>query len=415
MYSVIDLETTGFSPARGDRILELGVVKVQEDGQIIDKYSTLINPERDISNYNIHGVKPDLVKNAPKFHEVKDYLKSFINGTTLVAHNAPFDFMFLQNELIDQAIELKGICTIKLSRIIDSSTPSRNLENLCRYYDIEINDAHEALSDALATSKLFSFLKKEYLSLFGNQSFQKQMVNPLSLQVKKSSSLKRVEYKRNDAFERTQREKNRIQVFIERLPTDSLSRDEKCLQYLDTLNEVLSDRIISNQELNMLEEVTEEYNLTKKDIIELHKQYLIEVIKAYFLDSSISEFEKNDLNELTKLLGLKSEDLNHLIKEVSQKAIPDVQESKNNVEGNLICFTGILRSKINGVEVDRLKAQSIAQQHGMIVKKNVSKKLDYLVVADPHTQSGKAKKAKKYGIKILAEPEYWRLIGVNVE
>lgn len=415
MYSIIDIETTGFSPAKGDRILELGVIKIQEDGQMIDKYSTLINPDRDISNYNIHGVKPSLVTKAPKLDEVKDYIKSFINGTTLVAHNAPFDFRFLQNELIDEEIKLNGICTIKLSRIVDPSPPSRSLENLCTYYDIKIKNTHEALSDALATYKLFLFLKKEYSNLFGSHQFQDQMANPLSLNLKNSISLERVEYKRKDAICSNKKEKSKLQVFIERLPTDTISDNENSLNYLDTLNEVLSDRVISDIELTKLEELAQEFGLTKENIIHLHKRYLNEVIEEYLLDDSISEFEKNDLDDLTKLLGLNSDDLNELIKSAKKDTFYDIQKPINDVEGKLICFTGALQSKINGVEVDRSKAQSLAQKHGMIIKKNVSKKLDYLVVANPHTQSGKAKKAKKYGIKILAEPEYWRLIGVNVE
>ncbi len=302
MYSIIDLETTGFAPSRGDRILELGIAKVEED-LVIDTYSTLINPEQDISNYHIHGVEPDLVKNAPKFQEVKDYIKSFINGTTLVAHNASFDFRFLENELIDQEYKLNGICTIKLSRMVDSTLPSRKLDVLCEYYDIQTENSHQALADAIATSKLFSVLKNEFFNLHGEDSFRKQFVAPISFDHTDRSTLDGIEYRRKVALKDSQKEKRKLQNFIKRLPTESLSDNENSRLYLDTLNEVLSDRIISNSEFKELKELVTEFSLTQEEVLELHKQYLSEVIKIYLLDGIISEFERNDLLELTQLLG----------------------------------------------------------------------------------------------------------------
>ncbi|MBN2730945.1 MAG: hypothetical protein JXR26_00820 [Balneolaceae bacterium] len=417
MYSIIDLETTGFSPKRGDKILEVGIVKVQENDKIVDKFSTLVNPNRDISNYHVHGVKPSLVKNAPKFDELKDFIRSFVNGSTLVAHNASFDLRFLENELIDQNENLNAICTIKLSRMLDSTLPSRKLDILCEYYDIEIKDNHQAFADTLATTKLFTKLKSEYFKLHGDNKFKQEFVSPTSFGAIDEKNVNRVEYKRKDAHKGVQKEKTKLQDFISRLPIDSLSDDENAKQYLDTLNEILLDRIITNSELSELEELVSEFSVTKKDIIELHKQYLAEVIKIYLLDGKISEFELKDLSELTKLLGLKQADLENLITAVKKnKIVSGINyKSKNEIEGKSVCFTGQLKSKIDGSKVSRSLAQSIAQEHGMTIKKNVSKKLNYLVTANPATMSGKAKKARKYNVKILAEPEFWRLLGVNVE
>lgn len=417
MYSIIDLETTGFSPKRGDKILEVGIVKVQENDKIVDKFSTLVNPNRDISNYHVHGVKPSLVKNAPKFDELKDFIRSFVNGSTLVAHNASFDLRFLENELIEQNEKLNAICTIKLSRMLDSTLPSRKLDILCKYYDIEIKENHQAFTDTLATTKLFTKLKSEYFKLHGDNKFNQKFASPTYFGGIDEKNLNRVEYKRKDAYKEVQKEKTKLQGFISRLPIDSLSDDENAKQYLDTLNEILLDRIITNSELSELEELVSEFSVTKKGIIELHKQYLAEVIKIYLLDGKISEFELKDLSELTKLLGLKQADLENLITAVKENKIVSAinYKSKNQIEGKSICFTGQLKSKIDGYKVSRSLAQSIAQEHGMTIKKNVSKKLNYLVTANPATMSGKAQKARKYNVKILAEPEFWRLLGVNVE
>jgi DNA polymerase-3 subunit epsilon len=418
MYSIIDLETTGFSPMRGDKIVEVGIVKVQEDNKIIDEFSTLVNPNRDISNSQIHGVKPNLVKNAPKFDEIRKFIKSFINGSTLVAHNAAFDLRFLENELMEQKENLNAICTIKLSRMLDSTLPCRKLDVLCEYYDIEIKNSHQALSDTLATTKLFSKLKSEFYKLYGAKDFKQKFVSPVSFRVTDNKNVNRLEYKRTEASKNIQNEKTKLQEFISRLPTDSITKKENSKQYLDTLNEILLDRIITNTELNELEGLVTEFSVTKAEIIALNKQYLAEVIKVYLLDDKISNFELKDLKIITELLGLKQVDLDNLIESVKQenKVISAKNyKAKNKVEGKSICFTGQLKSKINGSNVSRSLAQNIAQQHGMVIKKNVSKKLDYLVTADPATMSGKAKKARKYDVKILAEPEFWRLIAVNVQ
>ncbi len=73
------------------------------------------------------------------------------------------------------------------------------------------------------------------------------------------------------------------------------------------------------------------------------------------------------------------------------------------------------RSRINGEVVSRATAERVAMEHGMVVRKGVVKKLDYLVVADPESMSGKANKAREYGVRILAEPVFWHMMGVNVE
>jgi DNA polymerase-3 subunit epsilon len=65
--------------------------------------------------------------------------------------------------------------------------------------------------------------------------------------------------------------------------------------------------------------------------------------------------------------------------------------------------------------MSRELATSLAERHGLTVVDSVTKKLDILVVADPHTQSGKAKKARQYGLRIVHEPEFWRMLGIATE
>ena len=88
---------------------------------------------------------------------------------------------------------------------------------------------------------------------------------------------------------------------------------------------------------------------------------------------------------------------------------------KKDYEGKLICFTGQLLSKIKGELITRELAHAMVMERGLIVKSGVVKNLDYLVVADPSTQSTKAKKARDYGVRIIADTDFWSEIGVTVE
>ena len=70
---------------------------------------------------------------------------------------------------------------------------------------------------------------------------------------------------------------------------------------------------------------------------------------------------------------------------------------------------------LDGEPIARSLAQKLAEQRGMVIRERVTKDLDYLVVADPDTMSGKAKQARKYGVRILAELPFWQKLGVAVD
>lgn len=417
MYTIVDLETTGFSPSRGDKIVEIAAVKLRENSKVVDKFSTLVNPMRDISNYHIHGIEPYFLKKAPTFSEVSTYFKSFLKNCTIVAHNANFDLRFLNSQLFNDKKTVKAICTIKLSRLVEPDLPNRKLGTLCNYFDIDLGSSHEALSDALATSELFSILKTLFINQHSKQRFEKEFASPVN-DIQSSSNIRRIEYKRNDAIADYKKEKRKVNYLLNRLPTESISKNEEEKQdYLDTLNEILADRIISDEEIETLNELAVEFNFSQEDIRYLHKQYLREVIQIYLIDGVVSEFERTDLENLGELLGINSDELNKLIVLEKEKVSKSFQTIGNGSElkGKKVCFTGKLQSKIDGEQVSRSQAQKFAHQKGMSIKKNVSKKLDYLVAAKPSTMSGKAKKARKYDIPIIAEAEFWKMIGVNVE
>ena len=99
-FVVFDTETTGFSPTK-DRLVEIGAVKVR-NGQKLDERTWLINPQRYIPWYvqNVHNITPEMLEDKPLFAEVYPEFLEFIDGSVLIAHNAPFDIRFIAAEAI---------------------------------------------------------------------------------------------------------------------------------------------------------------------------------------------------------------------------------------------------------------------------------------------------------------------------
>jgi DNA polymerase-3 subunit epsilon len=86
-----------------------------------------------------------------------------------------------------------------------------------------------------------------------------------------------------------------------------------------------------------------------------------------------------------------------------------------SLRGKSVCFTGEICSQLKGDRITRELAEKFAAEAGLVVQATVTKRLDLLVVADPDTQSGKAKKARQYGVRIMAEVALWKALGIPVE
>ena len=159
-YAVIDVETTGLSPQK-ERLTEIAIVVVS-DGEVIDQWSSLINPERKIP-YRITqltGINNQMVEAAPKFYEVAKKVVELTQDCTFVAHNASFDYRFIQAEFARYSYDFqsKVLDTVKLSRKLLPGSRSYSLGKLCDQLGIRIENRHRALGDALATVELLKIL-----------------------------------------------------------------------------------------------------------------------------------------------------------------------------------------------------------------------------------------------------------------
>lgn len=160
IYVVIDVETTGV--ARTDRICEIGMTKIDQ-GEITDKLETLLHPDTSITNTVFHGIENWMVKDAPRFEDVATQITEFIQGTILIAHNAPFDMRFMRYELqrLNRDLSHYALCTLKIARKLHPRYPSHRLEHMLNEYSIINECPHRAGTDADSEARLFLGMKEK--------------------------------------------------------------------------------------------------------------------------------------------------------------------------------------------------------------------------------------------------------------
>ena len=157
-FVIVDIETTGLSRYR-HKITEISAIKFQ-DGEIIDEFTTLVNPDRPIPRFitKLTGIDDEMVKDAPKIHEVIQEFHNFTKDSHFVAHNATFDYNFLNHAIknhLGEEMKNNIICTCKLARRLLPNLPNKKLGTVCDHLDIGNYAAHRARGDAIATTFVF--------------------------------------------------------------------------------------------------------------------------------------------------------------------------------------------------------------------------------------------------------------------
>ncbi len=125
--AVIDFETTGLSPAQGDRATEIAAVIVR-DGRVVDRYQSLMNAGVRIPAYieSLTGISNAMIRSAPPAAQVMREVADFVGGIPMVAHNAAFDSKFWDAELarIERTRAQEFVCSLLLSRRLLPLAPS---------------------------------------------------------------------------------------------------------------------------------------------------------------------------------------------------------------------------------------------------------------------------------------------------
>ena len=375
-FAVIDIESTGFG--KKDSILEIGIVLLDDD-EIVLEWETLINPNRDISNSNIHGIGAKHLSTAPFFKDVSNDIASLVSERVLVAHNLPFDQRMLMNEFDKLKIEADpghGICTYNATKM--------KLEVACEKYGIRNLESHRALADARATALLLA--RAEI-----NKENVKQAQIPYVAGKPFSRTISR------NAFESAkQKSSSRIRRIMHTL--DVPAGNSAQMSYMDALTSALSDLHLDAIEKESLKEWADYLGLTSSEIENAHSEYLTNFIEAAKRDGIITVDESEQIRALSHLLSVEpASDINQ-----SSQSLSKVQLSK----GLRVCFTGSARDN-KGNEITRESLERLAIERGLVPVDSVSKKsCDLVIAADINSMSSKAKKAKEWGISLISVGEF---------
>jgi DNA polymerase III subunit epsilon len=381
-FAVIDFETTGLFPGGHDRVIEIAVVHVDPNGQITGQWDTLVNPARDLGPQHIHKIKSADVLDAPSFADIAPDLIALLSDRVIVAHNASFDSRFLVAELerLGYWPAFESLCTMQLAREFIPGA-GRSLQDCCDAFGIPLDGAHRASVDALATAHLLSAYM-DYSPLW-----EGWRLAPTQWEIPPSTGVKWKPRPMAD-FEPAS--------FLERITVKlpEFSGPAEHLDYLALLDRCLIDRHISAHEANSLVELAETLGIGRSTCAALHQEYFDQLTAVAWADGVLTDEEKAQVTSVGQALGLASEaiDAAMIPREVSVAPTTAFEL----VPGDYIVLTGdMLRP--------RDEWHSELQTRGFVPWAAVTKKVKLVAAADPDSLSGKARKARDYGIPIVGE------------
>jgi DNA polymerase-3 subunit epsilon len=407
-YAVVDLETTGLTP-RTNRVIEVGVVLVDATGEVQETFGTLVNPHRDLGPTSVHGVRAADARRSPSFADIAGYLTQLLDARVLVSHNLAFDLMFLQAEYARLGVELPvslsdGLCTMSLAgRYLGRA--GRSLGECCAAVGHEPMAAHEALEDAKSAARLLAW----YLA-------HEDVPPPWQHVVDRAAGLRwpAIEAGPFTVAHRGTAHSRGDADFLGRIACRLPRSHEPAFEpYLAVLDQALLDRLVSDTEADELVELAVALGLDQAQVLSAHRTYLDALITVAQRDGVVTEEERADIGLVARLLGFGDEWVDAAI--TAQTLVPAQRPATTSTVrsrelgtfelrvGDLVVFTGEMQAS-------REEWQSRALAAGLAVNNNVTKRTRLVVAADPDSMSGKARKARDYGLPVVTESAFIRLL-----
>ena len=398
-FAVVDFETTGILPSYHHRVVEIGVTHVEDDGSISARWETLINPERDLGPQHIHGIRASDILDAPLFRDIAAEFIALLEGRVFASHNAAFDLRFLHAEFARAGYwvddQIPSVCTMRLGTNFGLGA-SGSLAQACGQHQIALLEAHSAGADSYATAQLLGRYIDASRSWPGWDEYWAQMALTGGSYAYPTGVRTGVPAKRRSEASLVP------PSFLERISTDATrdTVDGGAAEYLALLDRCLLDGTVSASEGAQLAEVAAELGLARSVVDELHADYFTELERRAWVDGVLTEAEKFDLRAVGALLQLSDV----AIEAATDDLAPEVRAESEAGElreftlmpGSLIVLTGEMSRARSDWEAELLASGFVP--HGAITKK-----VALLVAADPDSLSGKAKKARDYGIPIVGE------------
>ena len=299
-FAVVDVETTGFSPLRGDRIVEIAVVRLS--GDETTEYVTLVNPLRDVGPTHVHGLTDEDVADAPMFQEIVGDLLELLDGAVMVAHNVQFDREFISAEFSAAGVFLPAVpslCTLELAYRLQPGLLSHRLATCCASLGVPYQATHSALGDARAEAELLRrYLRRAEIAGLTLEALGCSIAFP-------AKAWPHLE----PCGRRTQRTHEGLGVQLPYLAQvvasrGSVASSEKTAPYVDLLDRVLEDGKVTEEEAQLLGSTAERWGLSMADIVTAHHAYLESLVAAAVRDGKLTSAERRELEAATRLLAI---------------------------------------------------------------------------------------------------------------
>ncbi len=167
-FSIIDLETSGFNPPQS-KILEIAILKIDINGDEIDRFETLVDPEDGyVGRTDIHGISSNMVQGAPNFDEISGRVLELIENSVVVAHHAKFEENFLFYQLTESGLDVEvmpALDTLWLARNT-VNLPNYKLETVVSGFNEKLIDSHTAIGDVSSVAKILPKMLDKIGDLF---------------------------------------------------------------------------------------------------------------------------------------------------------------------------------------------------------------------------------------------------------
>lgn len=396
-FAVIDFETTGFSPQKGDKVVEVGLVLLDSQGIPETTFSTLVNPLRDVGPTKIHGITASDVIDAPTFPEIAARLVELLNGRVIVAHNARFDVNFLVAELEKSNISvdresLPVLCTMQLASEMIPGV-GRSLAACCEAYDIDQPNAHSALDDAAATAKLL----RSYFDQDPNYRVWDEALDSAS--EFKWPSLEHIEIQTRDRKSQSPRELSGLAPYISRIPDAATTPEERGLMRL--FDDIFSDGLMSSEEADLINAYVKEVRITDQKLEEIKSQYFLELVNVAWSDGELNAAEKAGIRYVGNIFGISPVEVQSKIEylhnqDENSNTAPEFASFRIHLdEGDFVVLTGEM-------PLERSHYEGLLANHGILTWPSVTKKVKLVIAQDPNTQSGKANRARLLGVPVVS-------------
>jgi ATP-dependent Lhr-like helicase len=404
-FVVLDCETTGLHPTGGHRIVELALLDVDARGEIVDRFSTLVRPGRTLGASSVHGITKRELTDAPSFDEVLGEVSERMRDRVIVAHNARFDRAFLENELARCGADvapLPIICTMELAARLGIGGIRRRLDDCRASLGLSDDVRHTALGD----SEVAAAILRAYLARYGGSVAGLIHGTQRPIRDWPTDGGRAAPVTRSSA------------AALVKPPDTGLIPDSKLedgadvdsAAYLEVLERAIEDRRLDTVEQQELIASAALLGLEEKVIEQIHRQYVDHLISIAMRDGQISPREQDDLRAVAAALGVS--DVDERIG--SPGLAPAAAPVSGSLAGLTVCFTGELLCSYQGERLTRARAWRLAEDAGLTVARSLTKKVDLLVLAETDSESEKARKARMFGTRLVAETAFWEMIGIEV-